>query len=73
MLGLLLILISKSWRCPPPPRVGHAFPGRHNMRKGGVLFISARVFLLYGSHPWTDDRTDGWMDGSCEKLHKKRP
>ncbi len=65
MLGLLLILISKSWGCPP--RVGHAFPRQRHMPRGvgvGGVFISARVFLAI--HGWMtrrmDDETDGWMN-----------
>jgi hypothetical protein len=56
-MGLLLILISKSWGCLPPPGAGHAFPIQWHMRRGGGrLFISARVWC----HPWMDDKTDGW-------------
>jgi hypothetical protein len=33
MLGLLLILISKSWGCPP--RAKHAFPRQQYMRRKG--------------------------------------
>jgi hypothetical protein len=59
-LGLLLILISKSWGCPPGP--GIPFLDSDICAEGG-LFISARVFFPVRCHPWMDDGTDGWMDG----------
>jgi hypothetical protein len=46
MLGLLLILISKSWGCPPPPGLGMAFLDSDTCaEEGGGLFIFARVFF----------------------------
>jgi hypothetical protein len=84
MLGLLLILISKSWGCPP---LGPAMPflDRDTCTEEG-LFISARVFFPVWCHPWLDDRTDEWMDDRTDewmddktdewmdgKLHKKWP
>ncbi len=65
ILGLLLILISKFWGCPP--RARHAFP-RH-MRKKGGLFISARVFFFVWCHPWMDDETNGWMESFTKNYH----
>jgi hypothetical protein len=59
MLGLLLILISKSWGCPPLG-AGHAFPRQRHMHKGGGLFIYAKVFFRLWCHPWMDDGMDGW-------------
>jgi hypothetical protein len=61
MLGLLLILISKSWGWPPPG-VEHAFPKQRHMCKGGGYLFMPRVFFPVWCHPWMDDRTDGWMD-----------
>ncbi len=67
MLGLLLILILKSWGCPPQP--GMPFLDSIPCAEGG-LFISARVSFPVWCHPWMYDRTNGWMDG---KLHEIRP
>jgi len=45
MLGLLLMLISKSWGCPPPG-LGMAFLDSDTCaEEGGGLFIFARVFF----------------------------
>ncbi len=52
MLGLLLILISKSWGVPPWP----GMPFLDSDTCAGGLFISARVFFLVWCHPWMD----GW-------------
>jgi hypothetical protein len=38
MLGLLLILISNPWGCPPP-LAGHAFPKQRHMRREGVIYL----------------------------------
>jgi hypothetical protein len=58
MLGLLLILISKSLGVPPP-RLGMPFLDSDTCTKRG-LFISARVFFLYDAiHGWMMR----WMDG----------
>jgi hypothetical protein len=46
---------------PPPLGAGHAFPRQWHMRKGGGLFIFAKVFFLVWCHPWMDDGTDGWV------------
>jgi hypothetical protein len=48
-----------------PPGAGHA--QGHIHRRGGGLFISARVFFPVWCHPWMNDGTDRW------KLHEKRP
>jgi hypothetical protein len=68
MLGLLLILISKSWGCPHP-RARHAFPRqRHMHRRGGYLFCQGFLPCMMPSMDgW---QVDGWMD---RKLHEKRP
>jgi len=58
MLGLLLILISKSWACTPhpphPPSLWarHAFHRQRQMhkREGGAIFIFARVFFPIWCH-----------------------
>jgi len=56
--NIQLILISKSWGCPPF-EAGHAFLGQRHMCRGG-LFISARVFFPYDViHRWMME----WMDG----------
>ncbi len=68
-LGLLLILISKSWRCPRGP----GMPFLDICAEGG-LFISARVFfLMYDAiHGWMMGQMDGWVTW-WKKLHEKRP
>jgi hypothetical protein len=70
MLGLLLILISKSWGCPPLG-LGMLFLDNDTCTRGGGLFIYAKVFFLVRCHPWMDDGTDGrmdrWMDRSCDE------
>jgi hypothetical protein len=69
VLGLLLILISKSWGCPPLG-LGMPFLDSDTCAKGGgVLFISARVFFLVWCHPWMDDGTDGWMESFTKNDH----
>jgi hypothetical protein len=67
MLGLLLILISKSWGCPPPG-AGHAFPRQRHMRRrgGGNLFLAGFSSLYDAIHGWMTRRMDG-------KFHEKRP
>jgi hypothetical protein len=72
MLGLLLILISKSWGCPPPPS-GQAclsYIATH-AQKGRGLFIYARVFFPVWCHPWMDDGTDGRTDEWTSHVMKK--
>ncbi len=71
LLGLLLILISKSWGCPPLGQ-GMPFLDSDTCRERGVIYF-CQVFFLVWCYPWMDDGTDGWTDGSREKLHKKRP
>jgi hypothetical protein len=53
MLGLLVILISKSWDAPPWGRACLSYTGTHAERGG--LFISARVFF-----PCMMSFMDGW-------------
>jgi hypothetical protein len=62
-MGLLLILISTSWGCPPF-RAGHVFPRQRHMRKGRV------IYFCQGMMPSMEGWWDEWMDG---KLHEKRP
>jgi hypothetical protein len=61
MLGLLLILISKSWGCPPG--AGHPFPRQWHMRRGEgdaiYLFLPGFSSLYDAIHGWMM----GWMDG----------
>ncbi len=59
MLGLLLILISKSWGCLPPGP-GMLFLDSDTCAEGGGLFISAWVFFPVWCHPWMDDGMDWW-------------
>jgi hypothetical protein len=78
MLSLLLILISKSWGCPPKAR--HAFPRHQHMRKrGGYLFLPGFSSLYDAIHGWMTRRTDGWTDGLTDgwtghvkMLHEKQ-
>jgi hypothetical protein len=69
MLGLLLILTSKSWGwgCPPP-RAGHAFSRQQHMRRNGVIYFCQGFLpcMMSSMDGWRDE----WMD---EKLHEKRP
>jgi len=69
MLGSLLILISKSWGCPPHPWAGHAFLRQRHMRRGegGYLFMPGFSSLYDAIHGWMMGRTDRWMDGSCDE------
>jgi hypothetical protein len=60
MLGLLLILISKSWGCPPLG-ARHAFPTQRHMRRGGV------IYFCQGFFPCMMQFMDGWMDGSRDE------
>jgi hypothetical protein len=71
MLGLLLILISKSWGCPlppppPPPWAEHAFPRQQHMRRrgGGYLFLLGFSSLYDAIH--------GWMDGSNDEKNSRK-
>jgi hypothetical protein len=59
--GLILI-----W---DPPGLGMPFLDNDTCAEegGGGLFISARVFFPVWCHPWMDDRTNGWMDGSRDE------
>ncbi len=67
LLGLLLILILKSWGCHPG--TGHAFPIQQHMRRGeGYLFLSGFSSLYDAIHGWMTGRMDGWMDGSPQKA-----
>jgi len=64
MLGLFLILISKSWGFPPP---GPGMPFLDNntcaKRGGGYLFLPGFSSLYDAIHRWMMGRKDGWMDG----------
>jgi hypothetical protein len=64
MLGLLLILISKSWGCPPPG-ARHAFPRQRHMGRGGVIYYCQR-FL-----PCMMPSMDVWWDEWIEKASRK--
>jgi hypothetical protein len=59
MLGLLLILISKSWVCTP--RARHAFLRQRHMRRGGVIYFCQGFFPCM--MPSMDGWRDRWMDG----------
>jgi hypothetical protein len=60
MLGLLLILISKSWGCPP---LGPGMPFLHSdtcTGGGRVVYFCPGFSSLY-------DAIHGWMDGSRDE------
>jgi hypothetical protein len=67
MLGLLLILISKPWGCPP--WAGHAFRRQGHMHKERGVIYFCQGFLPC-MMPSMDGWQDEWMDG---KLQEKRP
>jgi hypothetical protein len=57
-LGLLLIL--KSWGCPPPlPPAGHAFPRQRHMP---YLFLPGFPSLYDAIQGWMTRWMDGWME-----------
>ncbi len=60
MLGLLLILISKSWGCPPLGR-GMTFVDSNTCAegRGGYLFLPGFSSLYDIIHGWMTGRTDG--------------
>ncbi len=61
MLGLLLILISKSWRCPPPPGLGMPFLDSNTCVKGGCyLFLPGFSCCMEAIHGRMIGRMDGW-------------
>jgi hypothetical protein len=60
MLGLLLILISKSWGCPPPGS-GMPFLDSDTCVGGGYLFLPGFSWLYDAIHGWMTGRTDGWV------------
>ncbi len=72
MLGLLLILISKSWGCPPcqsclSSTATHA-------KRGDYLFLPGFSSLYDAIHGWMTGWMDGWWDEWMDgKLHEKLP
>jgi len=77
MLGLLLILISKSWGCPPHPLgVEHAFLRQRHMRRGGggVIYFCQGFFscMMPSIDGWQDGCMDGWVTW-WKKFHEKQP
>ncbi len=66
MLGLLLILISKSWGRPPGG--GHAFPKHRHMRRGGGGGV---IYFYQGFLPFMMPSMDGWWDGWMKKTSWK--
>ncbi len=58
MLGMLLILISKSWGCPSLGP-GMPFLNRTHAQRGGYLFLPGFSSLYDAIHGWMT----GWMDG----------
>ncbi len=70
-LSLLLILISKYWRCHP--WAGHAFPRQRHMRRGGsYLFLPGFSSLYDVIHGWMTGWMDGWMDESCDEKASQK-
>jgi hypothetical protein len=61
VLGLLLILISKSWGCPPLG-LGMPFLDSDTCAKGGggYLFLPGFSSLYDAIHGWMTGRMDGW-------------
>jgi hypothetical protein len=71
MLGLLLILISKSWGCPPLG-LGMLFLDNDTCTRGGGYLFMLRFSSLYDAiHGWMMGRTDGWTDGWTGHVMKK--
>jgi hypothetical protein len=68
MLSLLLILVSKSWGCPPP-RPGHAFPRQQHMRRVSYLFLPGFSSLYDTIHGWMTGWMDGWMESFMKNDH----
>jgi hypothetical protein len=66
MLGLLLILISKSWGCPPHGPGMPFLDSNTCAEGGGYLFLPGFSSLYDAIHGWMTGRTD---DG----LQEKRP
>jgi hypothetical protein len=60
-MKLTIILISKSWGCPPPG-AGHAFPRQRHIHGGGGV-----IFPVW-CHPWMDDGMDEWMEKASLKM-----
>jgi len=72
MLGLLLILISKSWGCPPPLGLGMPFLDRNTCIEGeGYLFLPGFSSLYDAIYGWMTGWMDGWTS-HVKKLHEKR-
>jgi hypothetical protein len=71
MLGLLLILISKSWGCPPRGLGMHFLDSDTCAEGGGYLFLPGFFSLYDAIHGWMTRQMDGWMDGSREKASRK--
>jgi hypothetical protein len=68
MLGFLLILISKSWGCPP--RARHAFLRQRHMRREAVIYFCHFFPCMI---PSMDGRRDRWMDGKLHEKQSQRP
>jgi hypothetical protein len=73
MLGLLLILISKSWGCP---HLGPGMPFLHKdtfARAGrgcwGYLFLPGFSFLYDAIHGWMTGRMNEWMKSFTKNDH----
>ncbi len=71
LLGLLLILISKSWGSPPPgPGMPFLDSNTWAEGRGVYLFLPGFSSLYDAIHGWMTGRTDGWT-GHVKKIHKK--
>jgi len=69
-IAIQVILISKSWGCPPPG-LGMPFLDSNTCAEGeGYLFLSGFSSLYDAIHGWMMGWMDGWT-GHMKKLHEK--
>ncbi len=68
MLSLLLILIWKSWGCPPCGRACLSYTTTH-AQTGGYLFLPGFSFMYDAIHGWMMRRMDGWMKSFTKNDH----
>jgi hypothetical protein len=75
MLGLLLMLISKSWGCPP---LGSGMPFLDSdtcVGGEGVIYFCQGFLrcMMPSMDGWQDGWMDGWTGHVMKKLHDKWP